>query len=108
MKMDKKNKSPVTTEASPVRAPSDTPEELSTNVVVVEVPSMAPQEVAMESASRALRILGSFPSLSNIFALSAQAIIVPNVSKISTKRKENIITIKSRMRKLAKAADEKH
>ena len=37
-----RNKNPVTTEERPVLAPAATPEELSTNVVVVEVPSTAP------------------------------------------------------------------
>lgn len=42
-----RNKNPVTTEERPVLAPAATPEELSTNVVVVEVPSTAPAVVAI-------------------------------------------------------------
>ena len=61
-KIAAKNKSPVTTEANPVLAPSPTPAELSTKVVVVEVPNTAPAEVAMASAKRAGLILGSFSS----------------------------------------------
>ena len=41
-KIEIRNKNPVTTEAKPVLAPAATPAELSTKVVVVEVPSMAP------------------------------------------------------------------
>ena len=48
-----KNNNPVTTEESPVLAPSDTPEELSTNVVVVDVPRIAPALVAIASAKSA-------------------------------------------------------
>ena len=56
-----RNKKPVTTEESPVLPPSATPDELSTNVVVVEVPRMAPALVAIASAKRACLILGSLP-----------------------------------------------
>lgn len=52
-KMEIRNKNPVTTEESPVLAPAPTPAELSTNVVVVEVPRTAPAEVAIASASKA-------------------------------------------------------
>ena len=90
-----KNRKPVTTDARPVLAPSATPEELSTNVVVVEVPSTAPAEVAIASASNACLIFGSFPSLSSISALFATPISVPNVSNMSTNKNAKIITTKS-------------
>ena len=105
---DMRKRSPVTTEERPVRPPAETPEELSTKVVVVEVPRTAPAVVAIASARSAGRIRGSFPSLSSISALSAHPMSVPRVSKTSTKRNANMITMKSRTLKLAKAASEKH
>ena len=93
-KIATKNKRPVATEASPVLAPAPTPAELSTKVVVVEVPRIAPALVAMASAKRAGLILGSFSSLSSMPALVDTPIKVPRVSKISTNRKDNKITIK--------------
>ena len=57
-----KNSAAVAMEARPVRPPSATPEEDSTNVVTVEVPQTAPQQVAMASASMALSMLGTSPS----------------------------------------------
>ena len=83
-------------EVSPVRPPSDTPEALSTKVVTVEVPNMAPAVVPMASAMSAPLIRGSFPSLSSISALEATPISVPIVSKISTNRNAKIITANSR------------
>ena len=92
--MASRNKHPVTTEARPVLAPSPTPAELSTKVVVVEVPKIAPTEVAIASASRAGLIRGSFSSLSSIPALEDTPINVPMVSNISTNKKDNKTTIK--------------
>ena len=51
--MAKRNRKPVTTEERPVLPPAATPEEDSTKVVVVEVPSTAPALVATASARRA-------------------------------------------------------
>ena len=48
-KMEIRNKSPVTTDDNPVRPPAATPAEDSTYVVVVEVPMIAPAEVAIAS-----------------------------------------------------------
>ena len=45
-----RNMNPVTTDAKPVLAPAPTPAELSTKVVVVEVPRTAPADVAIESS----------------------------------------------------------
>ena len=106
--IETKNSNAVTADARPVLAPSETPEELSTKVVVVDVPKIAPTEVAIESANKAGLILGSFPSLSSIFALSAQPINVPKVSKISTNKNAHIIAKKSRTLKLANASAVKH
>ena len=89
-----RNKPPTTIELRPVRAPSAMPEEDSTKVVMVEVPSTAPTVVPMASARSAPLMRGSLPSLSSISALDAQPIRVPSVSKISTKRKEKTTTRK--------------
>ena len=91
-----RKRSPVTIDERPVLPPSATPEELSTNVVVVDVPRIAPALVAIASAKRACLMRGSFPSLSSIFALLATPMSVPSVSKISTKRNANMIITKSR------------
>ena len=88
----------------PVRPPSVTPDALSTKVVVVEVPKIAPTLVATASAIRAPLILGSLPSLSSISALDATPISVPSVSNRSTNRNANITTIKSRIRIPEKSA----
>ena len=103
-KIASRNKKPVTTEASPVLAPSATPEELSTNVVVVDVPRTAPALVAIASASSACLILGSLSFSSNICALFATPIKVPNVSNISTNKKDKIITTKSNTLTVEKSA----
>ena len=103
-KIASRNKKPVTTEARPVLAPSATPEELSTNVVVVEVPRTAPALVAIASASSACLILGSLSFSSNICALFATPIKVPNVSNISTNKKDKIITTKSNTLTVEKSA----
>ena len=92
-----RNSTPVVMEVRPVRPPSVTPEALSTKVVVVEVPSTAPAQVAMESAIRAPLMRGSLPSSSSISALEATPMRVPRVSNRSTKRKENMTAKKFRM-----------
>ena len=89
-----KNNTPVVTAVRPVRPPTATPAEDSTNVVVVDVPSTAPAEVAMASESKAGLILGRCPFSSNIFAFVDTPINVPSVSNKSTNKKENTTTIK--------------
>ena len=64
-----RNRIAVVTDVRPVLPPSDTPDALSTNVVVVDVPRTAPAVVAIASARSAPLIRGSFPSLSSISAL---------------------------------------
>lgn len=103
-KIATRNNKPVTMEERPVLPPSATPAELSTKVVVVEVPSTAPALVAIASAKRASLMRGSLPSLSSISALFAQPIKVPRVSKISTNRKENTMAIKSKILSPLKSA----
>ena len=90
------NKTAVVTEVRPVLPPSDTPEALSTNVVVVEVPKAAPAVVATASARSAPLIRGSFQFSSSIPALDETPIRVPIVSNRSTNRNEKITTIKFR------------
>ena len=58
----------VTTLARPVLAPAATPEADSTKVVQVDVPSIAPVTVEMESASIDLFTLIGSPFSSNILA----------------------------------------
>ena len=57
IKANKKRRA-VTIEVSPVLPPSATPDALSTNVVTVDVPSIAPAVVPIESAKRACLALG--------------------------------------------------
>ena len=92
-----RNRMPVVMAVRPVRPPSVTPEALSTKVVVVEVPSTAPAQVAMESAISAPLMWGSLPSSSSMSALEATPIRVPRVSNRSTNRKENMTAKKFRM-----------
>ena len=61
-----KKNSAVNIEESPVRPPSATPAEDSTKVVTVEVPQTAPVVVAIASASIALSMFGTSPSLVSI------------------------------------------
>ena len=66
---DNPNKMAVVAAVSPVLPPSDTPDALSTNVVVVVVPRTAPTVVATASAISAPLIFGRCPSSSSIPAL---------------------------------------
>ena len=90
-------------EVSPVRPPSATPEALSTKVVTVEVPHIAPTVVPTASERRAPLMFGSLPSLSSISALEATPISVPSVSNISTNRNANIMTTKSSVKTMEKS-----
>ena len=92
---DNRNRIPTVQEVIPVRPPSEMPEEDSTNVVMVEVPQHAPTTVPTASANKMPLICGSLPFSSSISTLDAQPMTVPNVSKTSTNKKENIITKKS-------------
>ena len=93
----------ATREVSPVRPPSATPEALSTKVVTVEVPHIAPTVVPTASERRAPLMFGSLPSLSSISALEATPINVPSVSNISTNRNANILTTKSSVKTMEKS-----
>ena len=89
-----KNNTPVITAVRPVRPPSATPADDSTNVVVVDVPSMAPADVAIASDKSAGLMFGNFPFSSSIPAFVLTPMIVPNVSNKSTKRNANTTIIK--------------
>ena len=69
-------------EVSPVRPPSATPEALSTKVVTVEVPHIAPTVVPTASERRAPLMFGSLPSLSSISALEATPIRFQSIEHI--------------------------
>ena len=64
--------------------PAATPAEDSTNVVTVEVPSIAPVQVAIASASIALFMLGTSPFSSSRLPRAQAPYSVPIVSNMST------------------------
>ena len=83
-----------------MRPPAPMPEALSTKVVVLEVPSSAPMEVAVASAKRALSSLDLKPELFSIICSSSSLKIplrrpvpikVPMVSKVSEMLKEKMV-----------------
>ena len=92
------NRIAVVTAVRPVLPPSDTPEALSTNVVVVDVPRTAPAVVASASARSAPLIFGSFPSSSSIPAFEETPTSVPIVSNKSTNKNAQRITTKSKVK----------
>lgn len=92
--IDSRNSTAVVRAVRPVLPPAATPAEDSTKVVVVDVPSTAPADVATASAISAGLMAGSLPSLSSIFAFVLTPMIVPRVSKRSTKRNEKITAMK--------------
>ena len=68
-------------EVSPVRPPSATPEALSTKVVTVEVPHIAPT-VVPTVRRRAPLMFGSLPSLSSISALKQHRSVFQGIKHI--------------------------
>lgn len=81
---------PVITLASPLRPPAEMPLALSMKLVTVGVPQAAPTQVPTASAIIALPARGSFP----FFIKPPSSLTparVPTVSKISIKRKTNIM-----------------
>ena len=103
-KRDKAKRTATQTAVRPVRPPSLTPVALSTKVVVVLVPRTAPIVVATASARRAPLMRGRRPRSSSMLALDETPMSVPNVSKISTKRKANMTTRKSRLKTRLKSS----
>ena len=94
---ERRKRTPVVTEVSPVLPPAAAPVEDSTYDVTVEVPQIAPTTVAIASERRASLALGSLPSSSRRSAFSATPMSVPTVSKMSTYKNENTTTTNSRM-----------
>ena len=86
-----KNITAQDTDVSPVRPPSATPAEDSTNVVTVEVPQTAPAQVAMASASIAFSMRGTLPSSSSRPPTEQAPNSVPSVSNISTIQNASIV-----------------
>ena len=84
-----KKQTAVTKEVNPLRPPSPTPEALSTKVVIVLVPSIAPTVVPIASTKKACFKRGIRPSLSTIPALVVTPTSVPIVSNISTNKNVN-------------------
>ena len=99
-----KNRAAVTIEDRPVRPPSATPAEDSTNVVTVDVPQIAPQQVAMASASMALSMLGTLPSLVSRLPQAQAPYSVPRVSNISTMQNASIEVMKMMTKSLVPLA----
>lgn len=83
--------SAVTNDVRPVRPPSLTPDALSTNVVTVLVPMMAPAVVPIASTRNACLSRGILP-LVMIPAFVHTPMSVPIVSKRSTKRNVKTMT----------------
>ena len=86
----------TTMETSPVLPPSPIPAEDSTNVVTVEVPQIAPTQVATASAIMALLMLGTSPFSSSRLPLAQAPYSVPSVSNISTMQNAREVVIKRR------------
>ena len=88
----------VTRLVRPVRPPSATPALDSTKVVTVEVPQMAPVQVAMASESMAWSMLGTSPSAVSMSPRAQAPYSVPMVSNISTRQKASAVVQKLRTR----------
>lgn len=93
-----KKNSAVNIEERPVRPPSATPAEDSTKVVTVEVPQTAPVVVAIASASIALSMFGTSPSLVSILPRAQAPYRVPMVSNISTMQNARAVVMIVRTR----------
>ena len=92
---DRRKRIPTTIVVRPVRPPSATPVELSTKVVIVEVPKTAPTVVPIASDIKASEVLGIVPSSFIMLDFPAQAIKVPTVLNISTYKRVSVMIIKS-------------
>src|SRR3954451_14405345 len=86
-----RNRPPVTTDARPVRAPSDTPAPDSTYVVTDDVPIAPPTAAAAESTSSTRFRPGSRPARSTRPPAVPTAIAVPTVSKKSVMNSAKIV-----------------
>ncbi len=88
-----KNNNATTREVKPVLPPSSIPLALSIYVVTVLVPRSAPNVVPSASVSSTSPILSTLPSLLTYPAKLASPVAVPRVSKKSTTKKVNTITV---------------
>src|SRR5919199_2086013 len=86
-----RNSPAVTSDANPVRAPSDTPAPDSTYVVTDDVPIAPPTAAAAESTSSSRLSPGSRPALSTSPPAVPTAIAVPTVSKKSVMNSAKIV-----------------
>ena len=86
-----------------MRPPCCTPDALSTKVVTVLQPIIAPAVVPIASTAKAFFIQGNLPFLSNIFAWVATPMRVPMVSNISTKSSMNTVMTMSFVSTCAKS-----
>ena len=102
-KSDTMKKIPTVNAVTPDRPPSAIPLALSTYVVSVELPNIAPQVVPMASLIIASFTCGMLPFGSTIPVLSAKPIRVPIVSKMFIKSRENITNTVLRFRRPEKS-----
>ncbi len=93
-----KKRQPVVNAERPVLPPSATPDDDSTKVVTVDVPHIAPTQVAMASDNIAFSKLGTCPSLSSKSPLEHAPYKVPRVSNISTMQKASAVVAMTRTR----------
>ena len=92
-KIESKNNSDVVSAVIPVLPPAATPVPDSTNVVTVDVPRIAPVQVAMESDIITLLKRIGLPFSSRRFALEQQPSTVPIVSNISIIQNDRTVTM---------------
>lgn len=100
---DRKKHPAVTSDVNPLRPPASTPEALSTKVLTVDVPSIAPTVVPTASAIKACCIRGNLPFSSSMPARDATPISVPTVSNMSRKNSVNTHTTISPVNTLLKS-----
>src|SRR3954468_2669656 len=92
-----RNSPAVTSDARPVRAPSDTPAPDSTYVVTDDVPIAPPTAAAAESTSSTRFRPGSRPARSTSPPAVPTAIAVPTVSKKSVMKSAKIVGTSARV-----------
>ena len=102
-KSARRKKKAVERAVIPVRPPSAIPAELSTKVVTVEVPHIAPTLVATASAIIAPLMFFTLPASSIISVLAAAPISVPMVLKMSMNTSTRMVRIMSPLSTLEKS-----
>ena len=108
--MENRNSNAHVSAANPVLAPALMPMADSAKVVVVLVPRIPPENVAMESAIMILFNRGIVPSFFISGVLATAPLTVPTVSKKSVKSREKQIITKSmeKMRFVPESFEELH